>query len=102
MNDQQYKHAEQHAEHIHHQIKNLIDQPDSHLGHQLLHQAHQIHTNLRTKQNARSLEQQTKTIMDLLKKIRGDGDQVMDFAHTDLIWKGYEKLRNDLRKFDNF
>ncbi len=100
--DQQYKVATAEAEHLHHKIKDLIDDPQHPLGHQLLESAHRLYSDVKAKKNPRSLEQESKAIMDLLQRIRHDGDQVMDFRHTDLLYKGYEKLRADLRKFSNY
>lgn len=102
MDRRQYENFHKNAEHLRNKVNDLIDDAQHELGRELLELSHRITSEARLQKNPRSIESTVNNALGTLHKIRAQGDQVMDFRHTDLFIKGYQGLIMDLRQFENY
>lgn len=100
--DHSYHKLHHEAERIHNKINDLLDDKGHHLAKHLLHQAHQLTQLIKLNKRPRSLEDHIKSTISTLESIRRDGDQIMDYRHTDMFIVDYQKMQMALRKLDNY
>lgn len=98
----EYKEARQHADHLMHQVHDLIDDKNHPLGEQLLHDTRQLVEEFEMNKNPHTIEALVKSIIHTLEHIRHEGAHVMDFNHVDTFRREYEHFEMGLRKLSNY
>ncbi len=99
--DQQYEEAVRTTEELHNKARDLIDDSGNSMGRQLLENAHRLYNDTKGQKNPRSLEDQTDSIMELLRQIRSSSEPAMSPPDADFLYKSYEQLKMAYRKFEN-
>lgn len=80
-------------------IHDLIDDAQHPYGRQLLKEIEQLVTDVKVKRHRINIEQRIQGVMGALGQIRGHGDQIMDFRHTDRFMKDCIELSGKVREF---
>ncbi len=80
-------------------VHDLIDDAQHPYGKRLLSEIEQLVTDVKVKRHRINIEQRIGSVMGALQQIRGHGDQIMDFRHTDRFMKDCIELGGKVREF---
>ncbi len=100
--DPNYKPLQQQADKLHHKCSDIIDDRDHPLAQLLIRETKEIREDIESNKPPRKVEDRVKQVQKELEHAKDRPVSALSPDDADLLFDGYERLREDLRQLSNY